>query len=85
MASAAVETYEDLQADYERKLREYEQAESHYSRAKEANPDDPALKQPYEELKARRQELTRLYERAREMRSNLASQRDQALSRAAAR
>jgi predicted Zn-dependent protease len=85
VASSAIETYEELQSQYDRGLQEYQQAEARYREARDANPSDPALKQDYARLEARREELARLYEQVREMRSSLASQRDQALSRAAAR
>ena len=85
MASSAIETYEDLQRQYDRMLQEYQEAEGRYRAARQANPNDPALKQQYAHLEPKREELARLYDRVRELRSSLASQRDQALSRAAAR
>jgi hypothetical protein len=82
MASAAAESYQDLQRSYDQALEEYRRQEDDYRRAAAADPSNSELKAQYQRLEARRLELERLYAQVREMRDSLAGQRDEALKRA---
>ena len=76
MAFADAENYRQLQQEYDRALESYQQAEAAYREAAQRDPTDPALAQQYEDLASRRRELEQQYDRLKEIRSGLASERD---------
>jgi Skp family chaperone for outer membrane proteins len=75
MALTDVETYRQLEKDYERALEEYGQLEAAY-RGSALGSD--SSRQVYEQLEAKSRELQELYAKLREMRNNLAQRREEA-------
>jgi uncharacterized protein with HEPN domain len=75
MALTDVESYRQLEKDYERALEEYAQLEATY---RAAPLGTEASRQAYEQLEAKSRELEDVYAKLRDMRNRLAHGREEA-------
>lgn len=77
MAFTEVETYKQLEQEYQQKLQQYQAAEDDYRKAAtERSGSDPELVSQYEALASKRREVEQYYERLKGLRSELAVARD---------
>ena len=75
MALTDVESYRQLEKDYERALQEYAHLEAAYNAAPHGTESS---RQAYEQLEAKSRELQELYGKLRDMRQRLAHGREEA-------
>lgn len=77
MAWSEIETYKQLEQDYQHALTQFNLEESAYRAAADMTPPPPDLQERYNKLAAKRLELEAKLLRLREMRNNLAHKREE--------
>ena len=78
MAWPEIETYRQLEQQYKQELEGYQHLDVAYREASASKAPETVLKQRYDQLADKRQELDKVYSRLTEMRSELARAREDA-------
>jgi hypothetical protein len=77
MAWTEIETYRQLEQEYQQELAGFKLAEAAYREGTAQVPPPNNLREQYEQLAAKRVQLESMLERLRQMRHNLAHKREE--------